>query len=44
MNSGQVAPDDQSIAQLNTNHEALFGGFTAEILTVLLQPWMRSVR
>lgn len=35
MNSGQVAPDGQSIAQLDTNHKALFGGITAEILFVL---------
>lgn len=38
MNTGQVAPDDQSIAQLNTNHKALSGGVTAEILIVQLQP------
>lgn len=34
MKSGQVSQDDQSIAQLNTNHKALFGGITAGNLIV----------
>lgn len=38
MNSGQLAPDDQSIALLNTNHRALLAGITAEILIAVLHP------
>lgn len=38
MNSGQLAPDDKSIALLNTNHGVLLAGFTVEILIAVLHP------